>query len=131
MDLATYLATILVGLFDPARLELLPDAFADYRSLRDPTVVTRALLAQVNYIVDVAVNMPANTHTTASGVFRLADGQQLRGWNSSSSSLIWPRIVLCATFRAVLSQLFNSFKTVLLGQTSCSLRFVRTFGSYY
>ena len=32
----------------------------------------RALLAQINYIVDVAANMPANTHTTASEVFRLA-----------------------------------------------------------
>ena len=29
-DLATYLATILVGLFDPARLDLLPDSLADY-----------------------------------------------------------------------------------------------------
>ena len=66
-DLATYLATILVGLFDPARLALLPDALADFRGLGDP-----ALLVQINYIVDVAANMPANTHTTASGVFRLA-----------------------------------------------------------
>ena len=68
-DLATYLATVLVGLFDPARLELFPEALADYRKLGDPNVVTRA---QINYIVDVAANMPANTHTTASGVFRLA-----------------------------------------------------------
>ena len=30
------------------------------------------LLAQINYIVDVAANMLADTHTTASGVFRLA-----------------------------------------------------------
>ena len=71
-DLATYLATVLVGLFDPARLELLLEALADYRSLGDPNVVTRTLLAQINYIVDVAANMPANTHTTASGVFRQA-----------------------------------------------------------
>ena len=61
-DLATYLATVLAGLFDPARLELLPEALADYRSLGDPNVVTRALLAQINYIGDVAANMPANTH---------------------------------------------------------------------
>ena len=71
-DLATYLATVLVGLFDPARLKLLPEALADYRKLGDPNVVARALLVQINYIVDVAANMPANTHTTASGVFRLA-----------------------------------------------------------
>ena len=64
-DLATYLA-------DPARLALLPNALADHRSLGDATVVTRALLAQINYIVDVAANMPADTHTTASRVFRLA-----------------------------------------------------------
>ena len=61
-----------VTVFDPARLELLPEALADYRKLGDPNVVTRALLVQINYIVDVAANMPANTHTTASGVFRLA-----------------------------------------------------------
>ena len=71
-DLATYLATVLVGLFDPARLELLPDALADYRRLGDPNVVSRALLAQINYVVDVAANTPANIHTTASGVFRPA-----------------------------------------------------------
>ena len=35
-DLATYLATILVGLFDPARLALLPVALADFRSLAIP-----------------------------------------------------------------------------------------------
>ena len=75
-DLATYLATVLVGLFDPARLELLPEALADYRNLGDPRVVTRALFAQINYIVDVAANMPANTHTTASGVFIAWRGQQ-------------------------------------------------------
>ena len=69
-DLATYLATVLVGLFDPARLALLPEALADYRSLGDSIAVTRALLAQI--IVDDAANMPDNTHTTASGVFRLA-----------------------------------------------------------
>ena len=58
---------VIVGLFDPARLALLPEALADYRRLGDPNVVTRALLAQINYIVDVADNMPANTYTTASG----------------------------------------------------------------
>ena len=47
-------------------------SLADYRSLADPTVATRTLLAQINYIVDVTANMPPNTHTTANGVFRLA-----------------------------------------------------------
>ena len=82
-------ATVLVGLIDPARLELLPEALADYRSLGDPTVVTRALLAQINYIVDVAANMPANTHTTASGVFRLA----WRGQQKSTTILVRLRTV--------------------------------------
>ena len=49
-DLATYLATVIVGLFDPARLALLPEALVDYRRLGDPNVVARALLAQINYI---------------------------------------------------------------------------------
>ena len=71
-DLATYLAAVLVGLFDPARLELLPEALADYRKLGDPEVVTRALLAQINYTADVAANMPPHTYTTASGIFRFA-----------------------------------------------------------
>ena len=42
-----------------------------WRSFR-MLLLTRALLAQINYIVDVAAKMPPNTHTTASGVFRLA-----------------------------------------------------------
>ena len=63
-DLATYLAVLLAGLFDPARLAALPDALADYRQLGDPTVVARTLLAQINYTADVAANMPPHTHTT-------------------------------------------------------------------
>ena len=43
--------TILVGLFDPARLALLPDELADHRSLGNSTVVTRSLLAQINISV--------------------------------------------------------------------------------
>ena len=60
------------GLQKPCRSALLPEALADYRKLCDPNVVTRALLAQIHYIVDVAANMPPNTYTTASGVFRFA-----------------------------------------------------------
>ena len=69
-DLATYLAAVIVDLFDPARLELLPEALADYRKLGDPNVVARALLAQINYTADVAANMSPHTCTTASDVFR-------------------------------------------------------------
>ena len=65
------------------------DALADYRSLGDPTVVTRALLAQINYIVDVAANMPDNTHTTGSGVFRLA----WRGNHNSTTIVVRLRTV--------------------------------------
>ena len=76
-DLATYLATVIVGLFDPARLGLVPEALADDRKLGDPNVVARALLAQINYTADVAANMPPHTYTTASGIFRFAwRGQQ-------------------------------------------------------
>ena len=35
-DLATYLATLIVGLFDQARLAALPEALADYQKLGDP-----------------------------------------------------------------------------------------------
>ena len=48
VDLATYLATLMVGLFDPARLAALPEALADFQKLGDPTVVARTLLAQIN-----------------------------------------------------------------------------------
>ena len=70
-DLATYLA-ILLGLFDRARLAALPEALADYKQVGDPTVLARALLAQINYTADVASNMPPHTYTTGSGIFRFA-----------------------------------------------------------
>ena len=71
-DLATYLATLIVGLFDQARLAALPEALADYQKLGDPTVVARTLLAQINYTADVAANMPPHTYITGSGIFRFA-----------------------------------------------------------
>ena len=71
-DLATYLAMLLAGIFDPARLAALPDALADYQRLGDATMVARTLLAQINYTADVAANMPPHTYTTGSGIFRFA-----------------------------------------------------------
>ena len=71
-DLATYLAMLIVGLFDQARLAALPEALADYQKVGDPTVVARALLAQINYTAHVAANMPPHTYTTGSGLFRFA-----------------------------------------------------------
>ena len=71
-DLATYLATLIVGLFDQARLAALPEALADYQKLGDPTVVARTLLAQINCTADVAANMLPHTYTTGSGIFRFA-----------------------------------------------------------
>ena len=97
-DLATYLATVLVGLFDPARLELLPEALADYRKLGDPNVVTRALLAQINYTADVAANMPPHTYTTASGVFRFA----WRGRQKSTTIVLRLRTVYIASVGCIL-----------------------------
>ena len=61
----------LLGLFDLARLEVLPEALADYQKSGDPNVVARALLAQINYTADVAANMPPHTYTTG-GIFRFA-----------------------------------------------------------
>ena len=63
-DLATYLATVMAGLFDRARLAVFPEALADYQKLGDPNVVARALLAQINHTADVAANMPPHTCTT-------------------------------------------------------------------
>ena len=71
-DLATYLATVMVGLFDRARLEALPQALADYQKSGGPNVVARALLGQINYTADVAANMPPHTYSTTSGIFRFA-----------------------------------------------------------
>lgn len=48
-----------------------PEQFAVFRQLSDPTTLARSLV-QLQYITDVAANMPADTHTTASGIFRLA-----------------------------------------------------------
>ena len=36
----------------------------------DSNVVTRTLLAQINYTADVAANMPSHTYTTGSDIFR-------------------------------------------------------------
>lgn len=69
---STYLATVIVSLFDSARLQVLPEALAECSSLVDPTIVARALMAQIKTVTDVADNMPTNTHTTASDFFRLA-----------------------------------------------------------
>ena len=55
--------------------KLLPKALADYRKLGEPTVVTRALLAQIN--------MPPNTPTT-SDVFRLAWRERQKSTTMSS-----------------------------------------------
>ena len=71
-DLAIYLATLLAGLFDGARLAALSKALADYQQLGDPAVLARTLLAQINYTADVAANMPPHTYTTGSGIFRFA-----------------------------------------------------------
>ena len=78
-DLATYLAMLITGLFEHARLAALPEELADFRQLVDPTVVTRALLAQINYAADVAANMPPDTYTTGSGIFRF-------GWRARQRS---------------------------------------------
>ena len=42
-DLATYLAAVVVSLFDPAQLQTLPDALAGFRRLADPTHDTNAV----------------------------------------------------------------------------------------
>ena len=71
VDLATYLATVMVGLFDRTRLAVL-QALADHQKLGNPNVVARALLAQNNSAANVAANMPSQTYTTGSGIFRFA-----------------------------------------------------------
>lgn len=78
-DLATFLAHLVIQLFDPALLQALPDTLACYRKLSDLTQVTRALLAQLRYVADVATSMPAGTLTTSGGVFRLC-------WRANQSS---------------------------------------------
>ena len=58
--------------FQPSDVQALPEPFAVFRRLSDPTIVARTLTVQLQYITDVAANMPADTHTTVSGIFRLA-----------------------------------------------------------
>ena len=57
-DLTTYLAAVVVSLFDSTRLQALPEALAGFRHLADPTMVARSLVAQLRYVTDVAENMP-------------------------------------------------------------------------
>ena len=58
---------------------------ADFHSLGDPTVVTRTPLLHINYIVDVAVNMPGEVNRTP---------QQL--WFACIRSTYLPQpVVLC------------------------------------
>ena len=71
-DLVTWLAGVIVSLFNPERLRALSELFAVFRRLSDPTTVARTLMVQLQYITDVAANMLPDTHTTASGIFRLA-----------------------------------------------------------
>ena len=42
-DLVTYLAAVIVSLFNPERLQALPELFAVFRCLSDPTIVARTL----------------------------------------------------------------------------------------
>ena len=73
--------------------------------------MTRALLAQINYIVDVAANMPANTHTTASGVFRLA----WRGRQKSTTIVVRLRTVNTGEATLSATDFWTGFWTLFWG----------------
>ena len=49
-DLITWLAGVIVSLFNPERLQALPEIFAVFRRLSDPTLVARTLIVQLQCI---------------------------------------------------------------------------------
>ena len=63
MQTLSYLAAVIFGLFNPARLQALLELFAVFRQLLDLTTVARSLMVQLH-------NMPTDTHTPASGNLR-------------------------------------------------------------
>ena len=63
-DLATYLAELVLALFD----EGLQGPLEPFRALADPTTVRRALLAQMWYVADVAASLPHSGVTVSRGV---------------------------------------------------------------
>ena len=71
-DLATYLAELIVPLFDAEQLKGLQGTLAPYQGLADPATVRRAFLAQMSYVADVATSMPRDVYSASGGVFRLA-----------------------------------------------------------
>ena len=71
-DLATFLAELVVSLFDIDQLTGLQGALEPYRGLADAALVRRALLSQMCYVADVAASMPRNVYATAGGLFRLS-----------------------------------------------------------
>ena len=69
-DLATFITELVVSLFDPELLRGLQGPLAPYRALADRTMVHRAILAQMQYVADVAASLPQTSQSTSGGLFR-------------------------------------------------------------
>ena len=69
-DLATFITELVVRLFDPELLRGLQGPLAPYQALADRTMVHRAILAQMQYVADVAASLPQTSQSTSGGLFR-------------------------------------------------------------
>ena len=69
-DLATFITELVVRLFDPELLRGLQGPLAPYQALADRTSVHRAILAQMQYVADVAASLPQTSQSTSGGLFR-------------------------------------------------------------
>ena len=69
VQLAAYVAAVVVSLFDTDVLANLPAALLPFRQLADERCVHRALLRQMNYLGDVGLQDPE--YNVAWGLFRL------------------------------------------------------------
>ena len=69
-DLATFITELVVRLFEPELLRGLQGPLAPYQALADRTMVHRAILAQMQYVADVAASLPQTSQSTSGGLFR-------------------------------------------------------------
>ena len=69
-DLATFITELVVRLFDPELLQGLQGPLAPYQALADRTSIHRAILAQMQYVADVAASLPQTSQSTSGGLFR-------------------------------------------------------------
>ena len=71
VQLAAYMAAVVVSLFDAEALANLPDSLQPFRQLADERCVLRALLRQMNYLGEVGEHLQDSEYNVAWGLFHL------------------------------------------------------------